>query len=170
MSRRMDYTIAFDAPPQEIYQAFTGREYWQALMDEYSRYSPAGITSFSSDDSGTDITFVQELPRSDLPQIVRAVLPGDLVVTRTQHFDPFDTAANSARGTFGASIPVVPGRFTGTSLLTQTGTGSRQLLSTECHIRIPLVGGALEDLILQHLGQLFDQEESFTASWIAARR
>ena len=32
MSRRMDYTVAVDAPPEKIYQDFTSREYWQTLM------------------------------------------------------------------------------------------------------------------------------------------
>ena len=29
MTRRMDYTIAFDAPAEKIYQDFASREYWQ---------------------------------------------------------------------------------------------------------------------------------------------
>ena len=32
MSRRMDYSVAFGAPPEKIYQNFTSREYWQTLM------------------------------------------------------------------------------------------------------------------------------------------
>ena len=71
MSRRMDYTVAFDAPPEKIYQDFTSREYWQTLM--------------ATGESGTDI---------------------------------------------GSSCP-------------------------------------LEDLILHNIKYLFDDEEAFTADWIA---
>jgi hypothetical protein len=28
----MDYSVAFGAPPEKIYQNFTSREYWQTLM------------------------------------------------------------------------------------------------------------------------------------------
>ena len=35
MARRMDYTIAFDAPAEKIYQDFTSRDYWETLMDAY---------------------------------------------------------------------------------------------------------------------------------------
>ncbi len=31
----MEYTIAFDAPAEKIYQDFTSPEYWQTLMDSY---------------------------------------------------------------------------------------------------------------------------------------
>ena len=41
--------------------------------------------------------------------------------------------------------------------------GSRSV----CKVFIPLIGGALEDLILHHIKQLFDAEEAFTADWIA---
>ena len=60
MSRRMDYTIEFDAPAEKIYQDFTSREYWQTLMDAYRFLTPRSeITSFSSGEGGTDIVFVQ---------------------------------------------------------------------------------------------------------------
>lgn len=167
MSRRMDYTVAFEAPPEKIYQDFVSREYWQTLMEIYRNFTPSEITSFSSDERGTDIEFVQEIPRSDLPQIARAVIPSDMVITRTQHFDPYDHANNRAEGTYAASIPHGPGRFGGRYLLTETDTGSQLRLASVCKVWIPLVGGSLEDLILHHIKYLFDAEESFTADWIA---
>ena len=70
MSRRMDYTLEFDAPAEKIYQDFTSREYWQTLMDAYRFLTPQSeITSFSSGERGTDVAFVQNLPRMYLPPI-----------------------------------------------------------------------------------------------------
>ena len=75
----MDYLIAFDAPPEKIYQDFASREYWQTLMDAYRFLTPRSeITSFSSGEHGTDIVFVQHLPRMYLPPIARTVLPVDM--------------------------------------------------------------------------------------------
>jgi hypothetical protein len=167
MSRRMDYTLTFDAPAEKIYQDFTSREYWQTLMDVYRQFTPSTVTSFSSTEDGTDIVFVQELPRDELPPIARAVIPADMVITRTQHFDPFDHTTNTADGTYAASIPHGPGRFSGQYLLTDTDAGSQLRLVSVCKVWIPLVGGALEDLILHHVRHLFDAEEAFTADWIS---
>ena len=59
----MDYTIAFDAPAEKIYQDFTSRQYWDTLMDAYGWLTPQSvITHFHSDESGTDIAFKQNLP------------------------------------------------------------------------------------------------------------
>ena len=100
----MDYTIGFDAPPEKIYQDFTSREYWQTLMDSYRFLTPQSeITRFRSDERGTDIVIKQNLPRMYLPAVARAVMPGDMIITREQHFDPYDHTTNAAKGTYGAS-------------------------------------------------------------------
>ncbi|MGX9789497.1 DUF2505 domain-containing protein [Mycobacterium sp. MMS18-G62] len=170
MARRMEHTIAFDTPAEKIYADFTSRDYWQTLMETYRRLSPESgseITSFTSDERGTDIVFVQVMPRSELPPIARTVMPVDMVITRTQHFDPYDHARNRAKGTYSASVPRGPGRFGGQYFLSETETGSRLRLASVCKVYIPLVGGALEDLILNNIKHLFHAEEAFTADWIA---
>ena len=168
----MDYTIAFDAPAEKMYQDFTSREYWQTLMDAYRFLTPQSeITRFRSDERGTDIVFKQNLPRMYLPPVARTVMPVDMIITREQHFDPYDHANGRAKGSYGASVPHGPGRFGGQYFLTETDGGDRagsQLrLVSVCKVYIPFIGGALEDLILHHIKQLFDAEEAFTADWIS---
>jgi hypothetical protein len=164
----MDYTLEFGAPAEQIYQDFTSRDYWQTLMDAYRFLTPQSeITTFSSTERGTDIVFIQNLPRMYLPAIARTVVPVDMVITRKQHFDPFDHAKSRAKGTYSASIPHGPGSFGGQYFLTETDTGSRMRLASVCRVYIPFVGGVLEDLILHHIKLLFDAEEAFTADWIS---
>ena len=113
------------APAEKIYQDFISRDYWQTLMDAYRFLTPQSeITTFSSTERGTDIVFIQNLPRMYLPAIARTVVPVDMVITRKQHFDPFDHAKSRAKGTYSASIPHGPGSFGGQYFLTETDTGS----------------------------------------------
>ena len=164
----MEYTIEFDAPAEKIYQDFTSREYWQTLMDAYRFLTPQSeITSFSSGERGTDVVFVQNLPRMYLPPIARTVVPVDMIITRKQHFDRYDHDRNRAEGTYSASIPHGPGSFGGQYFLTETDAGSKLRLASVCKVYIPFIGGALEGLILHHIKQLFDAEEAFTADWIS---
>jgi Protein of unknown function (DUF2505) len=90
-----------------------------------------------------------------------------MVITRMQHFDPYDHANNRARGTYAASIPRGPGHVGGRYFLTETDTGSRMRPASVCNVHIPFVGGPLEDLILHNIKYLFDAEEAFTADWIS---
>ena len=168
MGRRLDYTVEFDAPAEKIYQNLTSRHYWEALMKAYRNLTPQSeITRFQCDGTGTRIAFTQNLPRAYLPPIARAVMPVDMVITREQHFEPYDHVRNRARGSYGASIPAGPGHFGGTYLLTETDAGSQLRLASACKVYIPFIGGKLEDLILSNITLLFDAEEAFTAGWVA---
>jgi hypothetical protein len=168
MSRRLDYMVEFDAPSEKIYQDFISRQYWEALMQAYRQLTPQSeITRFFCDDAGTHIVFTQNLPRAYLPQIARTVMAVDMIITREQHFQPYDHSRNRARGTYGASIPAGPGHFGGTYSLADTDTGSQLRLASVCKVWIPFIGGKLEDLILGHITALFDAEEAFTAEWIS---
>jgi hypothetical protein len=168
VSRRRDYVVSFAAPVGKIYQEFTNREYWEALMSRYRSMSQiSDLTHFSDGVAGTDIGFRQVFPRSELPPVARAVMPVDMVITREQHFDPFDAATGTAGGTYRASIPAGLGHFGGHYHLSDTVTGSQLRLVSECKVKIPLVGGTLEQLILSNITHLFDDEGAFMADWVA---
>ena len=170
MARRMDYTIEFDAPAEKIYQDFTSRDYWQTLMDAY-RFADAAVGDhvvLRHGERGTDIVFMQNRA-ADVSAADRA----DRDAGRHGHhprtaFRPVTTTSkNRATGTYSASVPHGPVNFGGEYFLTETDTGSQLRLASVCKVHIPFVGGALEDLILHHIKQLFDAEEAFTADWIA---
>jgi hypothetical protein len=164
----MDHIVEFDAPAEKIYQDFTSREYWQTLMDAYRFLIPQSeIRSFSATGRGTDIVFAQHLPRRFLPPLARTVLPGDMIITRKQHYDPYDHDRNRAKGSYSASIPHGPGSFAGQYFLAETDRGSTLRLASICKVHLPFVGGTLEDMILHHIKRLFDAEEAFTADWIS---
>ena len=167
MARRMDYRIDYGTPAEKIYQDFTSRAYWETLMDAYRFLTPQSeITKFTSNGSGTDIVFKQNLPRMYLPPIARSVVLVDMIITREQHFEPYDHDGRRGKGSYRASIPHGPGHFGGRYFLTETDSGCELRLASVCKVYIPLIGGALEDLILHHIKQLFDAEEAFTADWM----
>jgi hypothetical protein len=171
MGRRMEHTIAFDAPAAYVHAQFTSEEYWHTLAEAYRKLNPrTELTLFRSDERGTDIALRQVMPRDDLPPIARKVMPVDMVITREQHFDPFDDGAEHVDGTFAATMPRAPGRLDGRYELADTPTGSRLRVHSYCKVAIPLVGGTLEDLILSNMRTLFDGEHRFTAERVTGRR
>ncbi|MCX2933260.1 DUF2505 domain-containing protein [Mycobacterium sp. CVI_P3] len=167
MSRRMDYVIGLDKPVADLYQSFTSRAYWEDLIAEHQRHTDSEMTRFHSDDSGTDIVFTHTVSRRDMPSLVAAVVPLRLTITREQHFDPFDPATNSADGHYRALVPAAPLNFDGTYVLQQTTDGSELRLRSLCKVNVPLVGGKIEQWVLDGLRGLFDSERDFTRDWIA---
>jgi len=100
--------------------------------------------------------------------VAAAVVPLNLTVTREQHFDPFDAASDSARGHFRALVPGAPLDFDGTYLLSESTDGSALHLNGVCTVKVPLIGGKIEQWILSGLRGMFDRERDFTRDWIAS--
>jgi hypothetical protein len=167
----MVYTVDVDVPAAEMYRNFTGIGYWEDLVAFYrDNAAETEIAHFATGDSGTDVAFSHILSARDLPPIARPVLPGTFVITREQHFDPFDEATNSARGHYRAIVPAVPVQVTGEYTLLDISPRSQMRLETVCTARVPLIGGQIEQLLANGLRMLFDKEGEFTADWIGGHR
>lgn len=170
MPRSMVYDIDVDVPADQMYRFFSSSGYWEDLVEFYrGKGSRTEIAHFSSDNSGTDVSFRHILSGQDLPPVARPVLPGTFIVTRVQHFDPFHEASNQARGRYTAEIPA-PVEVTGDYLLFDTERGSRMRLESACRARVPIIGGQIEKLVVGGLKLLFADEGEFTAEWVAGHR
>lgn len=170
MPRRMAFDVDVVVPAAVMYSYFTTEKYWEDLVGFYrENKTRTEIAHFSSDDTGTDISFAHILSAADLPAIARPVLPGTFTITREQHFEPFDEAANQALGRYRAEVPA-PVDVTGDYVLADTEHGSRMRLETACRARVPIIGGQIEGLLVNGLKTLFSREGEFTADWVAAHR
>lgn len=171
MAKRMVYDVEVGVPAAVMYRDFTAIDYWEDLVAYYRENATrTEIAHFSSDERGTDVSFAHILSAADLPAIARPVVPGTFVVTREQHFDPFEEATSRAAGYYRALIPSAPVDLRGDYVLTDTAAGSRMRLETRCTVRIPLIGGQIEQLLIGGLRTLFATEGEFTADWIAGNR
>jgi hypothetical protein len=170
MPRSMTFDIDVELPAAKMYNLFTKVDYWQDLVGFYRENAArTEIEHFSSDDTGTHVTFAHIMSGQDLPPIARPVLPGTFVVTREQHFEPFHTDTNQALGRYLAHIPA-PVELTGDYVLADTERGSRMRLESRCQVRVPLIGGQIEQLVMGGLRILFEKEGEFTAEWITGHR
>lgn len=170
MPRSLVYDVRVDVPAADMYGHFTTVGYWRDLVEFYRKTaSHTEIEHFSSDGSGTDVTFTHVMTAQDLPQIARRLVPGSFVVTREQHFDPFDAPAGRATGHFRGKVPA-PVDITGQTLLQDSGQGCRMRLTSACRVPVPIIGGQIEGLVLGGLKMLFAHEGDFTAEWIARHR
>lgn len=167
MPRRMVYDVDVDVTAAVMYRYFTTIDYWRDLVAHYEENATrTEIRHFSSDESGTNISFAHIMSAQDLPAIARPVLPATLTVTREQHFEPFHEATNRAVGRYRAEIPA-PVELTGDYVLTDTERGSQMRLETVCRARVPIIGGQIEQLVVTGLKTLFAKEGEFTHDWIA---
>ena len=73
-----------------------------------------------------------------------------------------------ASGVVVGTIPGAPASLSGDAVLapTASGPGSRMDLSATVEVRVPLVGGKIENFIGGQLVELLIAEQRFTTVWI----
>lgn len=164
MARRLDYSARYPLhTTKELYAALSTRDYWEARIEEMRKYSPNELVSLEVTAEGIDMVSHHILPRETLPEIAQTVIRKDMVITRKEHFGPFEA---EVEGTYAAAMPAGPGSLGGTMRLFPTDTGCTLRISSEAKVFIPMVGPRLEQLMLVNLVDLFRAEAEVTQKWL----
>jgi hypothetical protein len=165
MPRSFDMAAEYEGSVEQVHRAFGDQSYWlQRLAD--SGADNATLNSMEVDQKGgIDVVTTQVLRRDRLPGVVTQFHPADLAIVREEAWSPVNDGIASA--TVTGAIPGAPVSLTGTAVLEPSGNGgSRLQLTASVEVRIPLVGGKVENFIGNQLVELLIGEQRFTTAWI----
>jgi hypothetical protein len=173
MPRSFDVSADYQGGVEEIHRAFTDADYWLARL-EYSSVDESKLESMriggeSGNDGTIDVVTMQIMHRHNLPGVVTQVHRGDLCVRREETWSPLidGTTTASIRGSIlGSPVSVV-----GTAVISPLAPsgGAKLDVQITVQVRIPLIGGKLENLIGAQLATLVAEEQRFTTMWLADR-
>lgn len=113
---------------------------------------------------GARYTLRHGVEARNLPPAVRTLLGGDLMIDRVETWRP--DATGGYTGTTSVTIPGMPGELGGTMRLADAADGSELVLDGSVRIPIPLVGGKIEETVVEQIGRLLDSEHAFTEDWL----
>lgn len=169
MPRSFDLSADYDGSVDEVHRAFTDADYWRARLAE-SGVDVATLESMRVGESGDDTVEVVTLQviRSDkLPGMVTQLHTGDLRIRREETWGP--VTGGAATGSVSGSIVDAPVNLEGTAVLEPIGGTGRARLTFRAtvHVRVPIIGGKLENIIGARLAELIAAEQRFTTEWIA---
>jgi Protein of unknown function (DUF2505) len=166
MPRSFDMAAEYGGSVEQVHRAFSDERYWLARLidsgaDDYS------LDSMVLDGGGIDVTTTQTLRVDRLPGVVTQFHVGDLSFVREETWSPVHDGRATA--TIKGSITGAPANLTGTAVLApaDSGTGSRLEFTVTVEVRVPLVGGKIENFIGSQLVDLLIAEQRFTTAWIA---
>jgi hypothetical protein len=167
MPRSFDMSTEYGATVEQVLAAFSKQEYWLARLADSGADDATLDSMRSGDDGSIAVTTTQVLRRDRLPGVVNQFHRGDLCIRREESWTPMTDGP--AAGTVVGSVLGAPATLSGTAVLVplpETG-GARLTLRATVEVRIPLVGGTLENLIGGQLVELLTAEQRFTTTWIA---
>lgn len=167
MPRSFDLSADYDGSVDEVHRAFTDAEYWRARLAG-SGVDVATLESMRVGDEDTVEVVTLQVIRSDkLPGMVTQLHAGDLCIRREERWGPVSDGAASAL--VEGSIVDAPVSLAGTAVLEpieETG-GTRLTFRATVQVRVPIIGGKLENIIGARLAELIAAEQRFTTEWIA---
>jgi hypothetical protein len=164
MGTRIEHRAEFSADVAATYAAVAGED---ALRARLERLGGHGAALLAYEESGSDLRYElrQGISADKLPQAVRALHKGDLMVTRTQTW----RVSNDGTGRQGnATVEVggVPGEIVARTALLANGAKTVFRTSGEVTMRVPLFGAKLESVIAEQVTKLLEREAEFAAKWL----
>lgn len=145
--------------------AIVDRAFWDDRLAAVG--GPGGrITAFEGDGKKADVTQVQVIAKDLLPQAVTSFLPGDLEIER---HELWKRTADGADGTFTASVAGAPATVEGKMTIRAANTEAALTVNGEVEVKVPLIGGRIEKMIVEQLQELIKAEYEFAVRWLESR-
>lgn len=163
MARPIEHRSEFGFPAERVHAAFTDeaflRERLAGIGGERSE-----LVSLTVDGDTARAVMRQGIDAEVLPGTVRRVAPNGVLIERTE---TWSVESNGRyRGAVDATVSGMPGSLTATTSLADTPAGSELVVDGSVKVSIPLVGGKIESVIAEQLGQLLRAEARFTTRWL----
>jgi hypothetical protein len=155
----------YEGSVEQVHAAMRDEQYWLARLAD-SGADHASLDSIHvTADGGVEVETTQVLRSDRLPAVVTQFHHGDLEIRRAESWTGLVNARADA--TVSGSIPGAPVSLTGTAQLTSSELQAHLAFRATVEVRIPLVGGKVENFIGHQLVDLLIAEQQFTTRWIA---
>jgi hypothetical protein len=165
MPRSFDMATEYEGSVEQVHQAFSDQRYWLERLADSGADRATLDSMTADDDGGIDVVTTQVLRADRLPAMVTQFHPGDLAVVREEAWGP--VIDGKATATISGVITGAPVTLSGTAVLVpREKGGSRGEFTASVEVRIPLVGGKVENFIGSQLVELLIAEQRFTTAWI----
>ena len=164
MPRSFDMAAEYEGTVEQVFRAFSDEQYWLARLAGSGADKTTLDAMERTADGGLDIVTTQTLRADRLPGVVSQFHHGDLSFVREETWGP--VVDGQASAVVKGSITGAPATLDGSVVLTAADSGARLQFRATVEVRIPLVGGKVENFIGSQLVDLLIAEQRFTTEWI----
>ncbi|MHA3023790.1 DUF2505 domain-containing protein [Mycobacterium sp. BMJ-28] len=164
MPRSFDLAATYECSAAQILAAFSEKQYWLTRLEKSGCAQTSLDVLETAADGGIEIVTTQTVRPTQLPAVITQFHSGDLTLIRREIWSPLTDGR--ATGAIKGDLPGTPARAAATAVLAGTDTGARAEVRATMEVKIPLVGGKLENFIGGHLMEMLRLEQVFTNEWI----
>ncbi|WP_370932345.1 DUF2505 domain-containing protein [Amycolatopsis sp. cg13] len=163
MGSRIEHRGEFDGSLADVFAAVAGEEALRARLEALGG-DDAKLLAYTAEGDSVRYELQHGIKAAKLPQAVRALHKGDIIVNRTQ---TWKRSGDEYTGRSDVSVGGVPGEIGASTYLTPKDGKVLLRTSGEVVVRIPLFGGRIEEFVSEQVVNLLRNEDEFTAQWLA---
>jgi hypothetical protein len=158
------HTLTYPTAPSELLAALADAGY---LAARHARFGGVGDPPVA-DESGDEIviTTVRQLPTDKIPSAVKGLV-GDGQITQVDTWSRSADEDGTIRGQWRADLGTAPAVIGGEYAIEPAGDGCSYTCSVNVKVKVPFIGGKIEEQIRGYLDHLIGKEQAFLADWLA---
>jgi hypothetical protein len=164
MSRSIDYRCTYPTEVGRTFATLADPVYLRARLAAVGG-PDSELLEHARDGDGVRYRLRFALPNHVLPPIVQPLVGDRLVIERTESLHP---DGDGYRGDVAVAVPGAPVGAVGDMALRPAGSGSEFAVHADVTVRVPLIGGRIEESIAGNIRQLLVLESEFTRERLAA--
>ena len=155
MSTRLTKLLTYDATAESVAAMLDDQEFREAVLEK-QRVVRGSVTI-----DGDVVTVEQVRSADDIPSFARKFVGDEILIVQTETW----TSPTSAD--VRLAIPGKPGEAVGTLELVESGGTTTETIDLDLTVKIPLVGGRIEQLIAGIFSAALDAEQKVGREWLA---
>jgi hypothetical protein len=158
--KRVSHTLTYPGTTvAEVFAMYADPAFRKAVSDYQHVVDFA--CEITPDDPGMRVRLEQAHGTDRIPGFARKLVGDEIRFVQEERW------SSPASADMHVTIPGKPGEMTGTETLAQSGADVEQTVDLQVEVKMPFVGGKVEDLIAGFLDKAFDAENKVGVKWLA---
>ena len=157
------HTYEYSLPPTELLDALSNEKY---LLARNERFAGVGDPSSETDGEQIVITSMRQLPMDKIPGMVKGMV-GDGRITQVDTWNRTPDVEGVVTGSWRADLGTAPATIGGEYRIAPTSSGSSYSCSVDVSVKVPFIGGKIEEQVRAYLDRLVTKEQEFLADWVS---
>ena len=158
---KFSHDMSYDATPEEVAEMLADRTFRERVCEAMD--STRFDVSVDGAGTGMEVVVDQTQKAAGIPSFAQKFVGDKIQIIQRESWTS-DTAAD-----LELEIPGKPGHLKGQIRLAVDGEGTVETVSGDLKVKVPVIGGKLEDLVASLLRKALRTEEKVGRAWLAGK-
>ncbi len=159
MATRLVHELTYDAPASTVAAMLADPAFREQVCA--AQRATSYTVGIDQDGGTTTVTIEMEQPTDRVPSFARKLVGATTSIVQSE------TWHSPTRADVHITIPGKPGEMSGTAVLAETDGVTTETVDLEVTVRIPLVGGKIEELLVTLLTSALKAEQRVGRAYLA---